>query len=250
MNKENILFAVIGLLLGGIVGFFAANSMNQQGYEPRPAAASTSPANPNLPPDHPAVPMNGVADQEGMTPAVTEAIQQARNEPNNFDAQVGAAQLYYRIRRYEDAIEFLLKANQLKPDDYATIVRLGDANFDVGHFDTAEKWYTAALARQPNDVSVRTDLGLTFFLRDPPQVDRAIKEYRTSLQREPLHEQTLQNLTAALIKKGEAKEAETMIAKLEEVNSSNQALAKFRTDLEGLKKTSGSANPSAAKKKG
>ena len=250
MNKENILFGVIGLLLGAIVGFFVANSINQQGYEPRPAAASKSPANQDLPPDHPTVPMNDVAEKEGMTPAVTEAIQTARNEPDNFDAQVGAAQLYYRIKRYDEAIEFLLKANQLKPDDYATIVRLGDANFDAGNFDTAEKWYTAALVRQPNDVAVRTDLGLTFFLRDPPQLDRAIKEYRTSLQREPLHEQTLQNLTAALIKKGDAKEAETMMAKLEEVNSSNQALSKFRTDLEGLKKTSGQTGSSSDKKRG
>ena len=71
--------------------------------------------NPNLPPDHPQLPMNGVADQEGMNAAVTEAIQRARTEPNNFEAQVAAAQLYYRIQRYDEAIEFLLKANQLRP---------------------------------------------------------------------------------------------------------------------------------------
>jgi len=242
MNKENILFSIVGLLLGLIIGFLFANSVNQQGVEPRTAEASAAQRNPNLPADHPQVPMNAVADQEGMPPAIAEAIQKARNEPNNFEAQVGAAQLYYRIKRYDEAIEFLLKANQLKPDDYATIVRLGDANFEAANYETAEKWYTAALVKQPDDVSVRTDMGLTFFLRQPPDLERAIKEYRGSLEREPKHEQTLQNLTAAYIKKGDVKEAQATMAKLEEVNSSNQAIPKFRSDLENL-------NPSSAAKR-
>ncbi len=244
MNKENILFSIVGLLLGLIIGFFFANSVNQQGYEPRPTDTTAAGKNSDLPPDHPQLPMNGVADQSQMPAAIQEAIDRARNEPGDFDAQVGAAQLYYRIKRYDEAIDYLLKANQIRPDDYATLVRLGDANFDAAHYETAEKWYTAALVKQPDDVSVRTDLGLTFFLRQPPDMERAIKEYRTSLEREPLHEQTLQNLTAAYIRKGDAKEAQAMMAKLEQVNSSNQALAKFRTDLEGLKSSS-----SAPKKK-
>jgi tetratricopeptide (TPR) repeat protein len=237
MTKENILFSIIGLLLGCIIGFIFANSVNQRGYEPRTNAMNPAGQNPNLPPDHPQLPMNGVADQEGMNAAVTEAIQRARTEPNNFEAQVAAAQLYYRIQRYDEAIEFLLKANQLRPDDYATTVRLGDANFDAGHFETAEKWYTAALVKNPADVNVRTDLGLTFFLREPPDIERAIKEYRASLEREPKHEQTLQNLTAALIKKGDAQEAQTTLAALEGVNPSNEGIVKLRSDLAALKST-------------
>jgi tetratricopeptide (TPR) repeat protein len=247
MSKENILFSIVGLLLGLIIGFFFANSVNQRGYEPRPAGLSPTGSNPNLPPDHPQVPMNGVADQEGMPPAVAQAIEQARNEPNNFEAQVGAAQLYYRIGRYDEAIEFLLKANQLRPDDYATTVMLGDANYEAKNFETAEKWYTAALVKKPDDVSVRTDLGLTFFLRQPPDVERAIKEYRTSLQRDPLHERTLQNLTAALIAKKDAKEAQTTLAKLEEVNPSNEALTKLRSDLAAL--SSAPSKPATSGKK-
>ncbi len=236
MNKDNILFAIIGLLLGSIIGFIFANSVNQRGYEPRASATNPAGRDSNLPADHPQIPMNGVADQaEGMAPAaITEAIERARKDPNNFDAQVEAAQLYYQINRFDEAIEFLLKANQLRPDDYATLVRLGDANFDSQNYEAAEKWYTAALVKNPNDVPVRTDLGLTFFLRQTPDVDRAIKEYRTSLAREPLHEKTLQNLTAALIKKKDAKEAQATLAKLEQVNPSNEALTKLRTDLETL----------------
>ncbi|HEY0544902.1 MAG TPA: tetratricopeptide repeat protein [Pyrinomonadaceae bacterium] len=233
MNKENILFSVIGLLLGCIVGFVFANTINQRGYEP--GAQNSASKNPALPPDHPPVSSNGVADQGAPPAAVMEQIQQARNEPNNFDAQISAAQLYYQIGRFDEAIEFLLKANQLRPDDYATIVRLGDANFEAEHFEPAEKWYTAALTKTPDDADVRTDLGLTFFLRQPPDIERAVKEYRAVLERQPKHEKALQNLTVALIKKGDAKEAQTTLSQLEAVNPSNDALAKLRTDLQGLK---------------
>jgi tetratricopeptide (TPR) repeat protein len=236
MNKDNVLYCIIGLLLGAIIGFMFANSVNQQGAQPRPATTAAGGAAPaNLPPDHPVVPSNAVADQAGMQEQVTAQIQQARNEPDNFDAQMKAADLFYQIHRFDQAIEFLLRANQLRPDDYGTIVKLGNANFENASYETAEKWYTAALLRNPDDINVRTDLGLTFYLRNPPDHERAIKEYRESLKRDPRHEQTLQNMVVALTRVGQVKEAEETLAKLQEVNPVNEALGKLRTDLENLK---------------
>lgn len=239
MNKENVLFSIIGLLLGLIIGFLVTNSINQSGGATTPRAQQTArPTTPQqgseLPPDHPAVPSNGVADQGQMQAAITEAIQKARNEPDNFEAQMEAAQLYYQIRRYSEAIEFLLRANQLRPDSYEAVVALGNTYFDADKFKEAEQWYTAALIKNPDDVNVRTDLGLTFLFREPADIDRAIQEFRKSLQREPRHEQTLQNLTVALTRKGDAKEAQATLAKLEEVNPNSQALSKLRSDLEKL----------------
>lgn len=237
MNKDNVLYCIIGLLAGCIVGFIFANSVNQSGTAPRQQTANSSARqNSNLPPDHPAVPSNGVADQGGaMQEQVTAQIQQARNEPDNFEAQVKAADLYYQIHRFDDAIEFLLRANKLRADDYGTIVKLGNANFETGSYETAEKWYTAALLKNADDINVRTDLGLTFFLRNPPDYERAIQEYRASLQRDPRHEQTLQNMVVVLTRVGNIKEAEEMLARLQEVNPTNEALQKLRADLENLK---------------
>ncbi|HEX8774921.1 MAG TPA: tetratricopeptide repeat protein [Pyrinomonadaceae bacterium] len=256
MNKENVLFSIIGLLLGCIIGFIFANSVNQRGVAPASTAATEgSRQNSNLPPDHPVVPSNAVADQEGMQAQVTEQIQQARNDPNNFDAQVKAADLYYQIHRFDQAIEFLLKANQLRPDDYGTIVKLGNSNFETGNYETAEKWYTAALLKNPEDINVRTDLGLTFFLRDPPDYERAIREYRGSLQRDPRHEQSLQNMVVALTRTGNAREAEETLARLQEVNPTNEAISKLRSDIDALKSQSGTqatapAKPQASQKRG
>lgn len=235
MAKDNILFSVIGLLLGFIIGFFFANSVNQRGTQPRAQTASaTAPAG-NLPPDHPPLPSNSVADPAGAggaaMPQVQETIEKARSEPNNFDAQMRAAAMYAQINRYDQALEYLLKANQLRPESYETIVALGDVNYDMDKYEEAEKWYTIALQKKPEDVNVRTDLATTFIKRTPPDYDRAIKEFRRSLDTNPNHEQTLHNLVIALTQKGDLKEAEATLNKLASVNPNTPDLDKLRSDI-------------------
>jgi len=95
-----------------------------------------------------------IASQHGDCEAVAAALDKARKEPNNFDAQLKAAELYYQIQRYDDSIGYLLKANQLQPDSYETVANLGMVNMDAGHFETAEKWYKAALLKRPEDIRV------------------------------------------------------------------------------------------------
>jgi tetratricopeptide (TPR) repeat protein len=247
MSKDNILFSIIGVLLGFIIGFMFANNANQQGAKPRPAAATASQG--NLPPDHPQIPSNAVADQpgsaqQGAMPGVQAAIEKARNEPDNFEAQKQAGEMFYQIQRWEEAVDFWLKANKLKPDDYETIVHLGNAYFEAGKYELAEQWYTSALTKNPNDVGVRTDLGTTFMARTPPDFDRAIKEYRRSLEINPTHEQSLHNIVIAYTKKGQAKEAQEMIARLEKVNPNNPDLPRMRTQLQDL---GGQQSPAAVK---
>ena len=200
MTRENILFAIIGILLGFICGFMLASSMSQK----MATAANNQASSQQLPADHP--PINGTgagasapSNPAGMQAEVSSAIQKARNEPKNFEAQVKAAQLFYQIQRYEEAIEFLLKANQIKPTDYDTIVYLGMVNLDAGHYDVAEKWYKAALKIKQDDVMVLSGMAYS------------------SLQR------------------GDAKTAEDAIAKLEKVAPTSQDLPQFKDKLATLK---------------
>lgn len=246
MTKDNILFSVIGLLLGVIVGYVFANTVNQRGYVParaRQNAGQTAQGG-ELPDDHPPVSTGGA--EQGAGPGAEALLQQAQAAPDNFDAQLKAAQAAYENHRYDDAIQVLTRANQLRPDDYEVIVFLGNAYFDANRYEQAEKWYTAALAKNPKDVNVRTDLGLTFMFREPADYERAIREFRQSLAINPSHEQTLQDMTVALTKKGSYDEADTMLKKLAEVNPSNPSLTKLRTDLEAARS---SANQSTSKGK-
>lgn len=194
MTRENLLFAIIGILLGFIVGFMFASSMSQKQASQQMTAASQG-----LPADHPPVGAQSGGDPQAMRGEVAAQLEKARNEPNNFDAQFKAAQLYYQIQRFDQAIEFLLKANALKPTDYPTVVALGVANLDAGHYETAEKWYRAALKMKSDDVQV------------------------------------LSGLAFATLEKGDAKAAEDAIAKLEKADPNSQDLPQFRDKLATLK---------------
>jgi tetratricopeptide (TPR) repeat protein len=232
MNKENILFGVVGLLAGLIIGFMLTNSINKGTIAGTPTADMK--LNSNMPPDHPAVPGAGTTQggpAGGMQPEVQAAIDKAKQSPDDLDAQIKAAEMYYQIERFDEAAALFKRANQLKPEDREIIVQLGNVNFDGNHYEEAEKWYTQALAKKADDVSVRTDLGLTFVFRDPPNYDRAIQEFNKSLETDPNHIQTLQNLTVAYTKKGDAAKAGSTLAKLEGVDPKNVAITKLKDDI-------------------
>lgn len=233
MNKQNLLFAIVGILAGLIVGFMFANSLNRNMATPVTASASTMNQNSNMPAGHPEVPGSNTSPQPSMANAseIEAAIDKARKEPNNFEAQISAAQFYYQIERYDGALEFLIQANKLKPDNYEIIVQLGNASFDANKFEEAEKWYLSALNKKAEDTNVRTDLGLTFVLRNPPNYERAIQEFNRSLTADPKHVKSMQNLVVAYLKKGDLPNAKATLAKLENLEPSNVAIPRLREEL-------------------
>ena len=187
----------IRIPLGFIGGFLLAGNITQREAAMRanPQSAQSGP----LPANHPPIAGGDQANGEGMLASVQTAMKQARENPNDFEAQVTAAKLEYQIQRFDQAIEYLLAANKLKPTDSDVLAMLGVANLDGGHFDAAEKWYRAALQRKPDDM---------------PSLD---------------------GLCAALLSKGDAKGAEEAINKLAKIDLTNQDLPQFRTKLAELK---------------
>lgn len=230
MNRDRLSFGIIGLIVGLILGFMFANSVNRSTSTSAEAGppALTSGSNPALPPNHPPISDSEETSQTGALPEVTAAIEKARRSPGDFEAQMTAGDLYYQIQRFEGAIEFYEKASKLQPDADEPLIKLGNTYFDSEEYENAARSYGAILKRTPNDVNVRTDLGLTFYLRTPRDIDRAIKEYTTSLDIKPDHEVTLQNLAIAYDEKGDAPNLQKTLDKLSQVNPNNPTLLKKR----------------------
>ena len=231
MNKENSLYGIIGLLIGLIIGYAGTNYINGSALASRPETAANSST---LPPDHPPTTnpeSAGKGGEGGAQGDVMAVIQQARNEPSNFEAQMKAADLFLQINRQDGTLEFYERAVKVKPNDFDLLVRLGDTTFDLQKYEDAAKWYEQALKIKPADATVRMAFGLTFYLRSPRDLDRAIEIYRTALKSDPRHEKTLQNLTQALLDKGDKSAAAITLKQLEQVNPGNTALAQFRTRL-------------------
>ena len=200
MTRDNLLFGIIGILLGFIGGFLLASNITQHEAAMRanPQSAQSGP----LPANHPPIGSDQATTGEGgqqMLASVQTAMKQARENPNDFDAQLTAAKLEYQIGRYDQAIEYLLAANKIKPKDFGTMAMLGVANLDASHFDASEKWYRAALQVKPDDMP------------------------------------TLDGLCAALLSKNDAKGAEEQINKLAKIDPNNQDLPQFREKLSQLK---------------
>ena len=236
MKKESIMFGIFGLVVGLVIGFMGANSLNrsQAGQIAQAPAASTSApsGNPNLPADHPPIGSTG-ADQPsagGPLPQVTAAIEKAKQQPQNYEVQMTAADLYYQIQRFEDAAKFYEAASKLKPAETEPMIKAGNAYFDGEKYELAEKWYVQALQKNPKDINVRTDLGLTFFLRTPRDIDRAIKEYKTSLDTDANHEITLQNLALAYTENGDKDSLVKTLERLKKVNPNNPVIKKAETN--------------------
>ncbi len=200
MSRDNLLFAIIGILIGFIIGFMLANSILTREAAMRAAPLSAAQQSGNLPPNHPSVAgTDQGGDGQQMFTQVQEAMKQAREHPDDFDAQLTAAKLEYQIQRYDQAIEYLLIANKLKPNDFNVLGMLGVANMDAGHFDAAEKWYRAAVIKKPDDIPV------------------------------------IDGLCAVLLSKGDAKGADEAINKLAKVDPTNQDLPQFKDKLAELK---------------
>jgi tetratricopeptide (TPR) repeat protein len=176
---------------------------------------------------------------------IQQKIAEADRNPNNFPFQKGLGLALYRYavvkqdtKLLEEVGRLLKRASELNPEDYDVIVALGNVYFDVGYykknngdFQKAREFYQKALEQKPNDADLRTDFGLTFFLTNPPETDRAIVEFQKSLQTNRKHEKTLQVLTQALISQNKTAEAEKYLDLLREVNQDNETLPELTAKL-------------------
>jgi tetratricopeptide (TPR) repeat protein len=220
MNKESVLFSLVGVGFGLFFGFAFVTWANHRAQQPAEAAAQTSEAN------------GGASQAEADA-----AIKRARENPKDFDAQMDGARAYYDAQRYEDAVDLLLRANELQPTNVEPVVALAHVNADARNYKVAEKWYVAALGMKPDDADARASLGRVLLLAQPPDYERAVKEFRRALQTDPRHEPSLQFLAFALAQLGDERGARDALAQLEKINSGNPALPRLREEIEARAKS-------------
>lgn len=221
MKKENLLFGVIAILGGTIVGYIGTDYLNKSNSQQTTSKKTSGAAENQLPPDE-----SGGGQAGGDVMAVIEA---ARQDPGNFEAQMKAGGLFREIKRFEQALTFYQNAVTARPGDTEAHVKLGDTLFDLQRFAEAAGSYQKALQLDPQNATVRMDLGLTWFLRTPRDLDRAISEFQAALAIDPRHEKSLQNLTAALLEKGDKAAARRTIEQLADVNPRNPSLEAFKS---------------------
>lgn len=224
MKKENLLFGIIGILAGLIVGYIGTDYINRTNTPASQSGGSQRPAG-----EPGAAPAS--TEGTGGPSDITSVVETARREPGNFEAQMKAGGAFREIRRFEQALDFYRNAVKAKPDSNEAWARLGDTLFDLQQFEEAAEQYARSLEIDPRNATVRMDLGLCWFLRTPRDLDRAIAEFKRALEIDSKHEKSLQNLTAALIEKGDLSAARQTLERLTSVNPSNSSISAFRNRL-------------------
>jgi tetratricopeptide (TPR) repeat protein len=239
MAKNTVLLVLIALLSGFIAGFLLANSMNRSEMNALRAGStfsavgepsSTDSSQPNL-------------SAEEIMAKIAEADQ----NPQNFSFQRDLGLALYRFAAMQgdpdllaESARLLERANKLQPRDFDVIVGLGNARFDIGFFqkdlksfEAARQIYAQALAIRPSDPDVATDVGISYFVQEPPDYDRAERELARVSAANPTHQRSLQFLVQAQAKLGKTSEAARSLERLRAINPTNPVISELEMQVSG-----------------
>jgi tetratricopeptide (TPR) repeat protein len=239
MNTKAFWLSVVAVLLSFMGGFLLANALNRSEIN---NLRAENERNKNVQKDN-------SLDESEITlgdEEIRQRIAEADQNPTNFTFQKNLGIALYRYAAIKQDENLLTESARLlnrvydnDKKDYDLQVILGNIYFDIGYtkkdeekFQKAREFYQKALEQKPDDVDVRTDFGLTYFLATPPETETAIGEFQKSLKENPKHEKTLQALTQALLSQNKPQEAEKYLAKLKEVNQNNPAISDLTLQIE------------------
>ncbi len=235
MRNSSVLIALIAGTVCFVAGFSFANYLN------RSELSSLKGENERL---------KSTQDSESgqlnlSNEEIDAKIAEAEQNSGNFAFQKSLGLGLYRYGAIkqdkaiiERALPVLVRAHGLDANDYDVIVGLGNSYYDIGYFgkdnsgfERSREFYNKALAKRPDDIEVRTDLGLTYFLQDPPDYQAAIAEFEKSLVINPKHEKTLS--FAALAMKNQNKDAAKYVNVLRSVNPNSPTLRELESGQPG-----------------
>jgi tetratricopeptide (TPR) repeat protein len=196
MSKDNIVYSACGLLLGLVVGTFLIGPKLVKS----PLAAA---------PAAPAMNVAGGATTQATAP--------------DLNGQMAM------VRQQLDALKQKVAAN---PNDFDSLVQLGNMYSDVAKFPQAIDYYERAL-RVREDANVRTDLGICY--KQAGRLDDALAAFRKVSDESPQSWQAVYNLAIVDGEMKKFEEARVQLAKLKQMRPGDPNVAKLEQALAQVK---------------
>ena len=203
MNRDNLLFATIGILVGFIAGYLMHEVM-----------ATRQP--PRLTPEMRAQIVVPGGEQGGGGPAPDAG---AGPGPGASPAVAGGGPPMQEIQKLKDYVA-------KNPNDLKAVRELADLNFDIRNWQRAQELYRHYLELKPNDADVLTDLGISY--RETKDFDKALKHFQEAQKVAPDHWQAYYNQVVVLafdLKKLD--EANQVLVKLQQMQPGNPEVEKL-----------------------
>jgi tetratricopeptide (TPR) repeat protein len=225
VNKNKYLFALIGILAGFLISYYATKSMNES-----PAGAA---------PKTPAGAPSGSQGQQAAMGDVRAIIEKAKNNPQDFEAQINAADSFYQIQRFKEAAEYLEKAYQINPAEFTkmtgAVAFMGRYSLEEKKYAEAEKWFQRAIEAAPAEAELHVELADVFLKSEPPAPDKAIASLQQALKIQPKNGHALGHLIEAYLLKKDARTAEDTLSQLKSAEPNNNRISIYQNLIADLK---------------
>jgi Flp pilus assembly protein TadD len=216
VNRDNVLFATIGILVGFITGYLVHEVM-----------ATRQP--PRLTPEMRAQIVVPGGEQGGAAAAPEGDAGAAPAESGGEAGPAGGAagagapgqQAVQELKAYVDK----------NPNDANAVRQLANLNFEIRNWKRAQELYNHYLELKPGDPDVMTDLGTSY--RATKEFDKALHLFQEVHKAAPDHWRSYYNEVVVLafdLKKPD--EAKAPLAKLQQMQPGNQAVTELANAVE------------------
>ena len=230
ITRQNISFAVAGVIFGGVLGFVAAHLA----YGGRHGGVSSAAA-----PET----MGGQRGAPVMGSGASGESDAGGQRPQPGGDQGGPSM--EQMEQVKKELAALKHAVDEDPRNVAALGRLGNLYMDAGMFDKAVDYYRRALVVEPDNPDLRTDMGTC--LRQMGRIDEALREFEQSVAAHPGHWKGWFNIGIVnLYDLGKYQRAEESFARALELNPGSFDMGAVRKEIEKVRAEK-SARPAGSK---
>lgn len=213
LNKDNLLFALIGIMVGFVTGYLLQDAMAAR-QPPRLSQEQVAEilAGSGGPGAGPGMGQGGPGPAAPPNPGATSG-----------DAAAAGAAPMAEIQNLRRQIE-------QNPNDADAIRRLADLNFEIRNWERARELYVRFLELRPGDPGALSDLGVSY--RETGQMDQALESFREAQRVAPEHWQSYYNEVIVLafdLKQFDA--AEEVLARLQRMQPDNPTVSQLAAEV-------------------
>lgn len=203
MNKDNLLFVIVGILIGFISGYLLFEAMALR----QPARLGTGQVAPGA---------NPGAMGQGAAPGGAPA-----GDPSAAAAGGGPAMAQ---------IEELKNRVAQNPNDAEAVLQLAGMNFQIQNWPRAAELFEQYLKLRPGDPNAMTDLGTSYL--QAGQIEKSLTVFQQVRQQNPGYWQSYFNEIIALATLGRMDEATQIMGELRKLQPDNPDVQRLADELE------------------
>lgn len=199
MNKDNLLFTIVGILIGFVSGYLLFEAMATR--QPARLVAGQVP---------PGADAGAMAQQQGA--------------PQGQGAPAGAGGPAMA------QIEELRNRVAQNPNDAEAVLQLAGMNFQIRNWPRAAELFEQYLKLRPGDPNALTDLGTSYL--QAGQVEKSLTVFQQVRQQNPGYWQSYFNEIIALATLGRMDEATEIMGELQKLQPDNPDVQRLAAELE------------------